>query len=214
MIILVSILLLKTLNRHLIKSLYYCYLVSPKSVTTKLPVAIDQRAIPLASQPRTLHNSTACVNQSSSSKVGKPSTFNLTEKIIPKPQVNEVKPTYRAGTSIPSLRSNQTPQYANADRNRNVCPDSSRSQKSTLSVQVKPFSGISHGIGITRLVNNPVNNKKPVHQTNFVAPPEKVKSQDPFDDDDDDLLCAMSAVAKEAESQYGKFRYKSIVQFN
>lgn len=164
----------------------------------------------MASQPRILPNSTACVNQSSSSKVGKPSTFNLTEKTIPKPQVNQVKPTYRAGTSIPSLRSNQTPQYASADRNRNVCPESSGSQKSTVSVQTKPFSGISHGIGITRLVNNPVNNKKPVHETNFVAPPEKVKSQDLFGDDDDDLLCAMSAGA----SQCGKFRSASIVQFN
>lgn len=79
-----------------------------------------------------------------------------------------------------------------------------------MSVQTKPFSGISHGIGITRLVNNPVNNKKPVHETNFVAPPEKVKSQDLFGDDDDDLLCAMSAGA----SQCGKFRSASIVQFN
>ncbi len=190
--------------------------MSPKSVTTNLPVAIDQRAIPLASQSRILHNPTACVKQSASSKVGKPSTFNLTEKIIPKPQVNEVKPTYRVGTSITHkiVRSNQTPQYASADRNRNVCLDSSRSQKSTLSVQVKQFSGISHGIGIARLVNDPVNNKKPVHQANFVAPPEKGKSQDPFDDDDDDLLCAMSAVAEEVESQYGKFPIASIVQLN
>lgn len=146
--------------------------------------------------------------------MGKPSTFNLTEKNIPKPPVNEVKPINRVGTSSVPSRSNQTPQFASTDRNRNVCPNSSTSQKSALSVQVKQFSGISHGIGIKRIVDDPVNNRKPDHQTNFVTPPEKVKPQDPFDDDDDDLLCAMSAIAEEVESQYGKFKTASIVQFN
>jgi hypothetical protein len=138
--------------------------------------------------------------------MGKPSTFNLTGKIISKPQVNEIKPTK---TSVP-LRPNQAPQFANAtDRNRNMCPDTSRSHKFPLPVQLKQFTGTSYGIGIKSIVDDPFENKpKEFHQTPFVTPSPKFNSLDPFDDDDDDdLLCAMNAIAEEVESQYGILKF-------
>lgn len=161
----------------------------------------------LGSQSEILNNSTTCAKQSSFVNIGKPSTFNITGKIISNLQVNEIKPTKM---SVP-LRTSQTPKLANAtDCNRKVSHDSSRSHKSTLPVPLKQLTETSYGIGVKRILDDVVEKKKPkeVHQTSFVHPPPKFKPQDPFDDDDDDdLLCAMSAIAEEVENKYGKYKY-------
>lgn len=174
-------------------------LVPPAVVDHKLPAQKDEKTVPLCSQPPILNNITACPNPTALTKGGKSESCHVVRKSVPKILEKPKPPANRVDTSFAPV-SNQRHQIFNSTSgNKNAFPNSSRSEKPTSPRQL---TRSGYGMGIRRIVDDQMWNKKPVHQTSCLPPPPKFMPPDPFGDDDDDLLCAMTAIAQEVESQY------------
>lgn len=175
-------------------------LVPLLSADLKLPAEKDGKTLPPCSQTHILNNTKACSNQSPLMKGGKYDPCHIATQSVPKILEKQSQIANKVDTSTAPVSNGRHQLIKSASGNRNPLHNSSRSEKSTSPEQLNKAA---YGMGIKRIVDDQMWNKKPVHQTSFLPPPPKFKQQDPFGDDDDDLLCAMTAVAQEVESQYG-----------